>query len=61
MNRIDPELFSVCFSAWVAECWPDKQDLVSFDGKTSRRSLIERLVKKPCIWYRPSPPPAGLC
>src|ERR1700720_556753 len=38
MNRIDPELFAACFSCWVAECWPDKPDLVAFDGKTSRRS-----------------------
>ena len=38
MNRIDPELFAVCFSSWVAECWPDKPDLVAIDGKTSRRS-----------------------
>src|SRR5215467_11269107 len=27
-----------CFSSWVAECWPDKLDLVAIDGKTSRRS-----------------------
>jgi predicted transposase YbfD/YdcC len=38
MNRIDPELFAGCFSSWVAECWPDKPDLVAIDGKTSRRS-----------------------
>jgi predicted transposase YbfD/YdcC len=38
MNRIDPDLFVACFSCWVAECWPDKPDLVAFDGKTSRRS-----------------------
>ncbi len=38
MNWIDPELFAACFSAWVAECWPDKPDLVAIDGKTSRRS-----------------------
>ena len=38
MNRINPELFAACFSAWVAECWPDKPDLVAIDGKTSRRS-----------------------
>src|SRR5208282_5103341 len=37
-NRIDPELFAACFSSWVAECWPDKPDLVAIDGKTSRRS-----------------------
>jgi predicted transposase YbfD/YdcC len=38
MNRIDPDLFAACFSSWVAECWPDKLDLVAIDGKTSRRS-----------------------
>ena len=38
MNRIDPQLFAACFSSWVAECWPDKPDLVAIDGKTSRRS-----------------------
>ena len=34
MNRVDPELFSACFMAWVVECWPDRQDLVAIDGKT---------------------------
>jgi predicted transposase YbfD/YdcC len=38
MNRIHPDLFMDCFTAWVAECWPDKLDLVAIDGKTSRRS-----------------------
>jgi len=38
MNRIDPDLFKACFSSWVADCWPDKPDLVAIDGKTSRRS-----------------------
>jgi predicted transposase YbfD/YdcC len=38
MNRIDPDLFADCFSSWVAECWPDKPDLVAIDGKTSRRT-----------------------
>jgi predicted transposase YbfD/YdcC len=38
MNRINPDLFMDCFTAWVAECWPDKLDLVAIDGKTSRRS-----------------------
>jgi predicted transposase YbfD/YdcC len=38
MNRINPELFSACFSSWVAACWPDKPELVAIDGKTSRRS-----------------------
>jgi predicted transposase YbfD/YdcC len=38
MNRIDPDLFAACFSSWVAECWPNRPDLVAIDGKTSRRS-----------------------
>jgi predicted transposase YbfD/YdcC len=38
MNRIDPDLFAACFSAWVAECWPDRPEFVAVDGKTSRRS-----------------------
>jgi predicted transposase YbfD/YdcC len=38
MNRIDPDLFAACFTSWVAECWPNRPDLVAIDGKTSRRS-----------------------
>jgi predicted transposase YbfD/YdcC len=38
MNRIDPDLFAACFSSWVAECWPNRPELVAIDGKTSRRS-----------------------
>ena len=38
MNRIDPGLFSACFTAWVRETWPEQPDLVAIDGKTSRRS-----------------------
>lgn len=38
MNRIDPALFSACFTAWVREVWPERPDLVAIDGKTSRRS-----------------------
>ena len=38
MNRIDPDLFSACFSSWVATCWPDRPTLVAIDGKTSRGS-----------------------
>jgi predicted transposase YbfD/YdcC len=47
MNRIDPQLFAACFSAWVAECWPDKPDLVAIDGKTSRRSHNRKAGQKP--------------
>jgi predicted transposase YbfD/YdcC len=38
MNRIDPGLFSACFTAWVREVWPERPDLIAIDGKTSRRS-----------------------
>ena len=38
MNRIDPTLFSACFTDWVRACWPDNPELVAIDGKTSRRS-----------------------
>ena len=46
MNRIDPDLFAACFSSWVAECWPDKPDLVAIDGKTSRRSHNRKTGQK---------------
>jgi predicted transposase YbfD/YdcC len=38
MNRLDPGLFSACFTAWVREIWPDRPELIAIDGKTSRRS-----------------------
>ena len=38
MNRVNPALFSACFTAWVKACWPDRPDLIAIDGKTSRRS-----------------------
>ncbi|RJT19290.1 ISAs1 family transposase [Mesorhizobium waimense] len=38
MNRINPTLFSACFTDWVRACWPDRPELVAIDGKTSRRS-----------------------
>lgn len=47
MNRVDPELFSACFMAWVAECWPEKPDLLALDGKTSRRSHDRRHGQPP--------------
>jgi predicted transposase YbfD/YdcC len=47
MNRIDPELFSAAFTAWVRETWPDRLDLVAIDGKTSRRSHNRRADKAP--------------
>jgi predicted transposase YbfD/YdcC len=47
MNRIDPELFSSAFTAWVRETWPDRPDLVAIDGKTSRRSHDRSADKVP--------------
>ena len=47
MNRIDPELFSSAFTAWVRETWPDRVDLVAIDGKTSRRSHDRCAEKAP--------------
>ena len=38
MNRVNPALFSACFTAWVRDCWPGRPDLIAIDGKTSRRS-----------------------
>jgi predicted transposase YbfD/YdcC len=38
MNRIDPIVFSACFTSWVRELRPDAPDLIAIDGKTSRRS-----------------------
>lgn len=48
MNRIDPELFSACFTDWVRETWPDRPDYVAIDGKTSRRSH-DRGTGKPAL------------
>lgn len=47
MNRIDPGLFSACFTAWVRETWPDRPDFVAIDGKTSRRSHARNAGKAP--------------
>lgn len=47
MNRIDPVLFSDCFTSWVHETWPDKPDFVAIDGKTSRRSHDRSAGKAP--------------
>jgi predicted transposase YbfD/YdcC len=38
MNRVNPALFSACFSDWVRACWPELPGLVAIDGKTLRRS-----------------------
>jgi predicted transposase YbfD/YdcC len=47
MNRIDPELFSAAFRAWVAGAWPDRPELVAIDGKTSRRSHDRKAGRLP--------------
>jgi predicted transposase YbfD/YdcC len=47
MNRVDPGLFSSCFTAWVRETWPDHPNFVAIDGKTSRRSHDRRAEKAP--------------
>jgi len=47
MNRIDPEVFSGAFKAWVADCWPERPEWVAIDGKTSRRSHNKRDGKGP--------------
>lgn len=47
MNRIEPALFSACFTAWVRETWPGRPDLVAIDGKTSRRSHDRGAGKAP--------------
>jgi predicted transposase YbfD/YdcC len=46
MNRVDPDLFQACFTAWVAESWPDRPELVAIDGKTSRRSHDKKADQK---------------
>jgi predicted transposase YbfD/YdcC len=38
MNRIDPDLFQACFTAWALALRPDAPKLIALDGKTSRRS-----------------------
>lgn len=47
MNRIEPGLFSACFTDWVRETWPDRPEFVAIDGKTSRRSHNRRTGKAP--------------
>ena len=48
MNRVNPALFSACFSDWVRACWPDRPDLVAIDGKTLRRSH-DRSMDQPAL------------
>ena len=46
MNRIDPDLFSACFMAWVRAWWPETPDLIALDGKTSRHSHDRRVGQR---------------
>lgn len=48
MNRVNPALFSACFSDWVRACWPDRPELVAIDGKTLRRSH-DRSLDQPAL------------
>ena len=47
MNRIDGDLFSACFSAWVEEAFPGRPDLVAIDGKSVRRSHDHARERRP--------------
>jgi predicted transposase YbfD/YdcC len=47
MNRLDPLVFSACFTAWVRETWPERPELIAIDGKTSRRSHDRAADKAP--------------
>ena len=46
MNRLDPDLFSACFMAWVRDWWPAVPDLIALDGKTARRSHDRKAGRK---------------
>jgi predicted transposase YbfD/YdcC len=48
MNRVNPALFSACFTDWVRACWPDHPELVAIDGKTLRRSH-DRSIDQPAL------------
>jgi len=52
MNRIDPDVFSSVFRAWVADCWPERPDWVAIDGKTGP-------ARGPCTWSPPTPRTPG--
>src|SRR5271168_2177711 len=38
INALDPEVFKVCFVAWVEGLRDDEPEVIAIDGKTSRRS-----------------------
>jgi predicted transposase YbfD/YdcC len=44
---VDPELFQVCFQAWVKDLRDGAPELIAIDGKTSRRSHDHGKGRKP--------------
>lgn len=46
VNRVDPVLFGKCFESWIKALWPDQHELISIDGKTSRRTQDTRKGQK---------------
>ena len=44
---LDPELFKVCFLAWIRGLRDDDPDIIAIDGKTSRRSHDRRKGRNP--------------
>ncbi len=44
---LDPELFKVCFLAWVSGLRDTDADIIAIDGKTSRRSHDRRKGRNP--------------
>ena len=47
MNRIDGDLFTACFSAWVEQAFPGRPELVAIDGKSVRRSHDHARERRP--------------
>ena len=47
MNAVDPELFKQCFMDWVESLRDGDPDIISVDGKTSRRSHDRPKDRKP--------------
>ena len=60
MNRVDPDLFSAAFTAWVRQTWPDRLDLVAIDGKTSVEATTAASTRRRFTWSLPSRRPAVL-
>ena len=47
MNRIDPDLFQACFTAWARDLCPEAATVIAIDGKTSRRSHDRARAQRP--------------